>query len=394
MKKDRLYTLKTCKIFFIKLFKMSAFLPLKSLIIAIHFSGFGFCQGDLFMSGNNRPVANAGNDIKTISEGSIFLDASESYINDGSKLKYEWSFAPGLVPSNRNNFSSEIQSESWDTTYIRSVETYKQVLDVSLAKNNPGTKLEVILNVKNRIGFEASDTLIVEYYDFSESKETIPDTVLTVSDTLDTNLFNQDSIMLVEDKTVILIYGFSKNKIEPLDVQIINSFIIDQINVLGFDLITYSNNNFPINEKSKDYKTDCSTDSCVSENAQLIDAGYVISWAFQEQNGSLSIRIYDSEDFLESINSHVIPKLFMTIKESGVYGLEPDIRDAVSVILDGKQFKNNISRLDRFKMNNKQWIELGKYPVIAGVAYLLIDKILLGDEKSEAPELPPGFPHD
>ena len=156
----------------------------------------------------------------------------------------------------------------------------------------------------------------------------------------------------------------------------------------------FSNNNFPINEKSKGYKIDCLTDSCVSENAQLIDAGYVISWAFQEGNGSLSIRIYDSEDFSESINSHVIPKLFMTIKESGVYGLESDIRDAVSVILDGKQFKNNISRLDRFKMNNKQWIELGKYPVIAGVAYLLIDKILLGDEKSEAPKLPPGFPHD
>ena len=66
MKKDRLYTLKTCKIFFIKLFKMSAFLPLKTLIIALHLSAFGFCQGDLFMSGNNRPVANAGNDIKVL----------------------------------------------------------------------------------------------------------------------------------------------------------------------------------------------------------------------------------------------------------------------------------------------------------------------------------------
>lgn len=84
----------------------------------------------------------------------------------------------------------------------------------------------------------------------------------------------------------------------------------------------------------------------------------------------------------------------MLISESGIYGLEPDIRDAVSIILDGKQFKNNISRLDRFKMNNKQWIKLGKYPVIASVVYLFIDKVLLGDGESAAPELPPGFPHE
>ena len=386
MKKD--------KSVFIKFFRKSTFLSLKSLIITIHFSVFAFCQGDLFMSGSNRPIANAGNDIKTISKGSIFLDASGSYINDGSKLKYEWSFAPGLVLSSGNNFISEIQTEIWDTTYVRSVETYKQVLDVFLAENDPGTKLEVILNVKNRIGFEDSDTLIVEYYDPSVSKDTIPDAVQIVIDTLDTNLIDQDSVLLVDDKTSILIYGFSKNKIQPLDIQIINSLIIDQINVLGFDFITYSNNNIPINERSKDYNSDCITDSCVAENAQLIDAGYIISWAFQDANDSLLMRVYDPENFSEWISNQIISKPYMLISESGIYGLEPDIRDAVSIILDGKQFKNNISRLDRFKMNNKQWIELGKYPVIASVVYLFIDKVLLGDGESAAPELPPGFPHE
>ena len=50
-----------------------------------------YSQGDMFIFGNNRPVADAGKDVKAISKGSIFLDGSRSYVGDGSKIKYKWS---------------------------------------------------------------------------------------------------------------------------------------------------------------------------------------------------------------------------------------------------------------------------------------------------------------
>ena len=51
--------------------------------------------------------------------------------------------------------------------------TYKDVLDVKLAENNPGTKLEVVLKIKDRIGFEDRDTLIVEYFDQQFQKKNL-----------------------------------------------------------------------------------------------------------------------------------------------------------------------------------------------------------------------------
>ncbi len=122
-----------------------------------------FGQSNLFSSGSNRPVADAGPDIKVQSTNSIQLDASRSFINDGSKLKFEWIFAPGLVHNNENEFTSELSVKPYDGTYLKSIQTYKQLLDVTIADNDLGTQLEVILKVKDRIGFEDTDTLIVEY---------------------------------------------------------------------------------------------------------------------------------------------------------------------------------------------------------------------------------------
>ena len=154
---------------FIKSNSITAFRRVKRLygifLISIISTTVLFGQSDLFSYGNNRPVADAGMDIKTQSKGSIFLDASRSFISNGSKLKYQWVFAPGLALNSENDFSSEISVETYGSKYLKSVETNKQVLDVKLAENVTGTKLEVILKVKDRIGFEDSDTLIVEYYD-------------------------------------------------------------------------------------------------------------------------------------------------------------------------------------------------------------------------------------
>ena len=132
----------------------------KALYYLLFSISFLSAQADLFMSGGNRPFADAGRDINTISKGSIFLDGSRSYVSDGSKIKYHWTFSPGLVLNSDNDFSSEISIETYGEQYLRTVETYKEVLDVQLAPNEPGTKLEVILKIKDRIGFEDFDTLI------------------------------------------------------------------------------------------------------------------------------------------------------------------------------------------------------------------------------------------
>ena len=210
-------------------------------LISIISTAVLFGQSDLFSYGNNRPVADAGLDIKTQSKGSIFLDASRSFISNGSKLKYQWIFTPGLALNSENDFSSELSVETYGSKYLKSVETNKQVLDVKLAENVPGTKLEVILKVRDRIGFEDADTLIVEYFDPTAPSKIIVDTSDVIVDSLALTLSDSDSVIVEERGSGILIQGLTQGEIIPVDVQIINSIIMDQIQVLGFDYIIYLN---------------------------------------------------------------------------------------------------------------------------------------------------------
>ncbi|GIS53608.1 hypothetical protein Ct9H90mP29_06500 [bacterium] len=78
----------------------------------------------------------------------------------------------------------------------------------------------------------------------------------------------------------------------------------------------------------------------------------------------------------------------------GVYGLESEIRQAVSNVMGSKIFKKDISTLDRIIMKNGRWISLGKYPFIIGAAYLFMDAAFSKDPVEPEPEQPPGFPHE
>ena len=383
---------------FIKSNSITAFKRIKRLLygiflISIISTAVLFGQSDLFSYGNNRPVADAGLDIKTQSKGSIFLDASRSFISNGSKLKYQWIFAPGLALNSENDFSSELSVETYGSKYLKSVQTNKQVLDVKLAENVPGTKLEVILKVRDRIGFEDADTLIVEYFDPTAPPEIIVDTSDVIVDSLALTLSDSDSVIVEEGGSGILIQGLTQGEIIQVDVQIINSIIMDQIQVLGFDYMIYLNKNLKPDELTKDYDFDCITDSCASKNAQILDAAYVLSWGFPDAADVLSIRIFEPENFNQWIDNEVVSNPYSIISKTGVYGLEPDLRASVSKILSDKRFKKQISTADRFRMKNDRWIALGKYPLMLGAMYLLVDKVFLQDSE-EPPEQPPGFPHD
>jgi len=352
-----------------------------------------FGQSNLFSSGNNRPVADAGPDIKVQSTSSILLDASRSFINDGSKLKFEWIFAPGLVYNNENEFSSELLVKAHDSTYLKSIQTYKQLLDVTIADNDLGTQLEVILKVKDRIGFEDTDTLIIEYFDSSVLDDTLIDSVQLSMDLFDLEVSVLDSERFSQSSSGILIQGLVQDEITPADVQIVNSIIADQIQTLGIDYEFYLNKDLRTDDLLQGYKFDCISDSCAAMNAKIINASYVISWSFDGANGSISMRIFDPNNYNEWIDTESISRPLSSISESGIYSLDPSLRTAVSNILDGKIFRKKISRIDRFKMKSKPLLRLGKYPLMLGAVYLLIDKVFL-QESEEPPTKPPGFPHD
>ncbi len=351
-----------------------------------------FGQSNLFSSGNNRPVADAGPDIKVQSTSSIQLDASRSFINDGSKLKFEWIFAPGLVYNNENEFTSELSVKPYDSTYLKSIQTYKQLLDITIADNDLGTQLEVILKVKDRIGFEDTDTLIIEYFDSSVLDDTLIDSVQLSMDLFDLEVSVLDSERFSQSSSGILIQGLVQDEITPADVQIVDSIIADQIQTLGIDYEFYLNKDLRTDDLLQGYKFDCISDSCAAMNAKIVNASYVISWSFDGANGSISMRIFDPKNYNEWIDTESISRPLSSISESGIYSLDPSLRTAVSNILDGKIFRKKISRIDRFKMKSKPLLRLGKYPLMLGAVYLLIDKVFL--QESEEPSIkPPGFPH-
>jgi hypothetical protein len=352
-----------------------------------------FGQSNLFGSGNNRPVADAGPDIKAQSTNTIQLDASRSFINDGSKLKFEWIFAPGLVYNNENEFASELLVKPHDSTYLKSIQTYKQLLDVTIANNDLGTKLEVILKVQDRIGFEDTDTLIIEYFDSIVVADTLVDSVQFSTEMFDLEISVLDSEKFYQSSSGILIQGLVQDEITPIDVQIVNGIIADQIQTVGFDYELYLNKDLQADGLLQGYRFDCISDSCAAMNAEILNASYVISWSFDGANGSISMRIFDPKKYNEWIDTESISKPFSSISESGIYSLDPSLRAAVSHILDSKIFRKKISRIDRFKMKNKPFLRLGRYPLMVGAVYLLIDKLFLQESEEPATQ-PPGFPHD
>lgn len=158
------------------------------IFFLILFNTCSFSQDGLFSSSSNLPYADAGPDIEVSTGFDILLDGTQSYSDDGSKIKYTWIFSPGLVLNEDNNFSSDFSIETYDAKYLRSLNTSQQTVKVNIAENDPGTQLEVYLEVKNSLGFKASDTLIVKYSTLVDTailseldSLEIPDSLLIIS---------------------------------------------------------------------------------------------------------------------------------------------------------------------------------------------------------------------
>ena len=163
-----------------------------------------FSQDGFFMSNNNIPYADAGPDIKIFSGGEIFLDATMSYSDDGSSLKYTWIFSPGLVLNEENDFGSNLFIESYDTKYLKSINTVDEITRIKIAENDPGTRLEVFLEVKNSLGFAASDTLTINYLIQNDTLDILDIDTFRLSDSLLFMAEEQlDSLEDSESKTIL-----------------------------------------------------------------------------------------------------------------------------------------------------------------------------------------------
>ena len=294
---NKFYIFNRC-IFYCDCFFMMIWQKISWAFLSIFLSTLAYSQGDMFISGNTGPVADAGRDIRTLSKGSIFLDGSRSFVTDGSTIKYHWEFSPGLVLNADNDFSSEISSESFGERYLKSVITYNDVLDVKLADNAPGTKLEVVLKIKDRLGFQDMDTLIVEYFDPTIPEEVSIDTPIVITDSLLITVSDTDSVMINNTGIGILIQSYAKEEIPKIDIGIINSIILNQIQNIGFDTKIYLNKNLNKSSIDNSYNYECIDDECASINANLINAKYVIAWEFAQAEDILYIRVFDSFNYI------------------------------------------------------------------------------------------------
>ena len=105
-------------------------------IILIIFGSFCIGQQDMFSSGSNRPRANAGPDIQIIKDQKINLDASRSFIRDGSKLKFEWILSPGVALKSDNMLNNAISVDLYRDKYLKTIQTNEKILVIGDSLDN------------------------------------------------------------------------------------------------------------------------------------------------------------------------------------------------------------------------------------------------------------------
>ena len=179
-----------------------------------------------------------------------------------------------------------------------------------------------------------------------------------------------------------------------MDIEIINSIIFNQVQNVGFNSKIYLNKNLNKVSLSEEYNFLCKDDECISKNAGILNAKYVLVWEFAESEDLFYIRVFDPMNYNKWIASDIVNDPYKILSESGIYGLDPLVRASVTKIMSVKNFKDEISVLNRFKMKNETLVEWGKYPIWAGITYLILEKVFAQDTKETLPKEPPGFPHD
>ena len=193
---------------------------------------------------SRKVVCDLGSDIQGESFSAVILDGSRSQPSNGS-LTYEWSFAPNLLFQDDYSFEqfdsmipyteADIEGfESSDRASIKKIITRNKFIELDLPSVQEESQFGVILRVQNLVGSSDSDTLVITV---------VPATSEPISDGFsDIPLSENENNFTVEEESSaeripltetvinaghITIQAINKDRLNPMEVDIINSFIYD-----------------------------------------------------------------------------------------------------------------------------------------------------------------------
>ena len=226
----------------------------KYITLVFFLSSFLFSQNSILDSSSigkkkQKKIieAIAGNDIEVPGLTSIILDASKSTPNNGS-LTYEWSFPENLI------FEEDYEDEASQTiilysndelleepyqnkTSIKKLTSRNKYVELDLPDFKMGKVFSVVLKIQNHVGMKDLDTLsivVTPSIDFNVEGLNIGegDEYLSIQDSSALN--GSELTETVINESFLTIQPINKNNLNPMEVELINSLIYNNIRERGF----------------------------------------------------------------------------------------------------------------------------------------------------------------
>ena len=209
---------------------------------------------------SRKVKATLGKDIKAPSLTTIILDASNSQPSDGS-LTYEWTFSPNLIFQDDYDFEdsdsvipyTDVElSSAGSKKSIKKIVTRNKYLEVDIPNSDFGTQFDVILRVQDQRGNFDNDTLLILVddpiddtfrSDFSDAQITNDNESFSIYDESDENREPLTETLI--NSNLLTIQPINKERLNPMEVDIINSFIFDFLKQRGMKNILDPNRDIP-----------------------------------------------------------------------------------------------------------------------------------------------------
>jgi len=211
---------------------------------------------------SRKVICDVGGDILGPPFATVILDGSRSQPSNGS-LTYEWSFAPNLLFQDDYDYDTfdsmipytdgEIEGlNSNGRISIKKIITKNKYIELDLPDAPGGSQFGVILRVQNHLGSNDSDTLIVtidapmvigyteEFSDIPTSDDGSSFVVLDEGD--ETRAPLTETVINADHLTI---QPLNKDRLNPMEVDIINAFIYDFLNSRGAKDVLDPNRKIP-----------------------------------------------------------------------------------------------------------------------------------------------------
>ena len=211
---------------------------------------------------SRKVVCDLGGDIQGESSSAVILDGSRSKPSNGS-LTYEWSFAPNLLFQDDYSFEqfdsmipyTEAEVEGLgpnDRVSIKKIITRNKFIELDLPSVQEESQFGVILRVQNLSGSSDSDTLVITVGpavsdgaigEFSDIPQSEDENNFLVLEDAGENREPLTATMINADH--LTIQALNKDRLNPMEVDIINSFIYDHLKSRGIQNVIDPNREIP-----------------------------------------------------------------------------------------------------------------------------------------------------